>query len=57
MDEMRTLPLGLVMFQFQHMTSWSLFMTGAVVTVLPIVVLFLAMQKYYVRGITLTGMK
>ncbi len=56
-DEMRTLPLGLAMFQFQQYTSWALFMAGAVVTVIPIVVFFLCMQRYFIRGITLTGFK
>lgn len=56
-DEMRTLPLGLAMFQFEQYTKWNIFMAGAVVTVIPIVILFLSVQKYFIRGITLTGFK
>ena len=56
-DEMRTLPLGLAMFQFEQYTKWNIFMAGAVITVIPIVILFLSVQKYFTRGITLTGFK
>ena len=55
----KTLPLGLVMFQTRLAaeTPWHLIMAAACFTVLPILVLFIIGQKYYVRGIVTTGMK
>jgi len=55
----KTLPLGLVMFQTRLAaeTPWHLIMAAACFTVLPILILFIVGQKYYVKGIVTTGMK
>ncbi|HHY13549.1 MAG TPA: carbohydrate ABC transporter permease [Thermoanaerobacterales bacterium] len=52
-----TLPLGLRMFQGQYWTDMGLVMTGATISVIPIIIVFLFMQKTFVRGVTLTGLK
>lgn len=54
-----TLPLGLAMFQsrFQSQTPWHLIMAASFISVVPIVIVFLLGQKYYVRGIVTTGLK
>jgi multiple sugar transport system permease protein len=49
--------IGLTMFQGEHQTAWNLMMTGAVISIIPIIVLFAAAQKYFIRGIALTGIK
>ncbi len=57
-ENMRTLPLGLA-----HLLGWSsrprydLFLTGAVITVVPVVVFYSFFQTRFVRGVTLTGLK
>lgn len=58
-SEKWTLPLGLAMFQsrFQSQTPWHLVMAAAFISVIPIVIVFLLGQKYYVRGIVTTGLK
>ncbi|MDZ7260524.1 MAG: carbohydrate ABC transporter permease [candidate division KSB1 bacterium] len=55
----KTLPLGLAMFQARVAaeTPWQLIMAAACFTILPILILFVIGQKYYVRGIVTTGMK
>jgi multiple sugar transport system permease protein len=55
-EEMRTLPVGLATFQGQYSVQWHLLMAGSVIAVLPILVIYIAGQKWFVRGITLSGM-
>jgi multiple sugar transport system permease protein len=55
-EKMRTLPVGLATFQSQYSVQWHLLMAGSVIAVLPILVIYIAGQKWFVRGITLTGM-
>ena len=55
----KTLPLGLAGFQQRVSlnTPWHLVMALAVVSVLPILLIFIVGQKYYVRGIVTSGLK
>jgi multiple sugar transport system permease protein len=58
LDESKyTLPVALANLSGQHNTDWGLLMAGSVVVILPVVVLFLALQRFYVRGITMSGLK
>lgn len=55
---MRTMPLGLVVFtNSEQGTSWDLLMAAGIFTALPIIVLFLAAQRYFVQGIARVGIK
>jgi len=56
-DALRTLPLGLQAFQGQYSTEWHLLMAAAILMLLPIVLLFLFCQRYFVSGLTLGGVK
>jgi multiple sugar transport system permease protein len=55
-EKMRTLPVGLAAFQSQYSIQWNLLMAGSVIAVLPILLIYIVGQKWFVRGITLTGM-
>jgi multiple sugar transport system permease protein len=55
-EKMWTLPVGLASFQSQYSIQWHLLMAGSVIAVVPILIIYLIGQKYFVRGITLTGM-
>ena len=57
--EQKTLALGLAAFRAMSAmkTPWHLIMTASVVSVIPIIAIFLAGQRYYVRGIVTTGLK
>jgi len=54
---MRTLPIGLDSFKTQYSTDWHLLMAGSVMVMLPIVVIFILTQRYFVESIKLTGVK
>lgn len=55
--EMKTLPLGLAYFLGQYTIYWNLLMVGATIALVPILVIFFFAQRYFVEGITLTGLK
>lgn len=56
-ESKRTLTLGLASLIGQYTTDWTLLMAGAVMMLLPILVLFFLAQNYFVQGISLTGIK
>ena len=53
----RTLQLGLQTFQDQTLTEWGPLMAGTTITVLPLLLIFMLGQRYFVEGIALTGTK
>jgi multiple sugar transport system permease protein len=55
--EHMTLQLGLATFQGAHQTNTNLLMAANVMTVLPVLLLFLFAQRYFVRGIATSGLK
>ena len=56
-DSMKTLQVGLQVFQTQYTTNWDLLMAGTVVVTIPVLILFLAGQRYFTKGIALSGIK
>jgi multiple sugar transport system permease protein len=52
-----TLPVALAIFANQEATHYGLLLAGAVVVVSPVVILFLALQRFFVEGIASTGIK
>ncbi|NLY29439.1 MAG: carbohydrate ABC transporter permease [Firmicutes bacterium] len=56
-QEMYTLQVGLAFFRGQHMAYPNLLMAVNVVAIIPVLVVFLLFQKYFVQGIQLTGLK
>lgn len=58
--EKKTLPIGLAYFQEMYQYAqpdWGLLMAGSLVTMVPIIVVFLFNQRFFIEGIKLTGMK
>ena len=56
--EMRTLEVGLSIFKDSYGgQNWPLQMTAAVVTLIPVLIVFLALQKYFVKGVTMGSIK
>lgn len=55
--DLRTLPLGLALFVVRNRSVWDLIMAGSVVATLPVLIIFLVFQRYFIRGISLTGLK
>ena len=51
-----TLPLGLATFQGAHQTEWPLLMAGNVMSLVPMLLIFFAAQRYFVRSVAATGL-
>ena len=56
-DRLYTLPVALANLLGEHAQDPELMMAGSVLTVAPVLVMFLALQRYYVEGIMLGGVK
>jgi multiple sugar transport system permease protein len=54
-DQM-TLPLGLATFQGAHSTEWTLLMAGNVMSLVPMLLIFFAAQRYFIRSVAATGL-
>ncbi|MFI1097949.1 carbohydrate ABC transporter permease [Streptomyces sp. NPDC020917] len=49
--ELRTLPVGMYSFVGQNSTDWTFLCAGSVISLVPIVVIFLLLQRYFVNGL------
>lgn len=56
-DKLKTLPLGLAAFGNQYYMQFHYVMAGAIITIIPVIVVFFIFQKQIIKGITLTGLK
>jgi multiple sugar transport system permease protein len=56
-DEMKTLPVGLASFQGLYTTEWTLLMAASVIVLAPILIVYIFNQRFFVRGIVMTGLK
>lgn len=56
-DSMYTLPVALANLMGEHVQDTELMMAGSVLTILPVLIVFLALQKYYIKGILIGGVK
>ncbi len=55
--KLRTIPLGLAMLKSDQIAQWHLRMTGTVYSSIPVLIVFAIMQRQFIQGITLTGIK
>jgi multiple sugar transport system permease protein len=56
-DSMKTLTVGLGSLGSQFNTDYGAQMTGALLSLLPVVVVFLSLQRYFIRGLTTGALK
>ena len=56
-EEMYTLPVALANLLGEHAPDPELMMAGSVITILPVLIIFMFLQKYYIQGIMLRGVK
>ncbi|MFC7704455.1 carbohydrate ABC transporter permease [Plastorhodobacter daqingensis] len=56
-QDLYTLPIGLSSFAVEQSIQWEMIMTGASLATIPTLVVFLALQRYIVRGVMLAGLK
>jgi multiple sugar transport system permease protein len=55
--EMRPVEVGIAMFSSLYSTNWPYQMAAAVIVMLPIVIVFFLAQRYFIEGISLSGLK
>lgn len=55
--ELYTITMGLAMFKGNYGTQWHLLLAGSVLSILPILLVYMSMQKYFVRGMLTSGTK
>lgn len=55
--ELQTLPVALAGLQGQYTTQWDIVMAGSVVSVLPMLALYVFAQKYVIQGVANSGLK
>ena len=53
----KTIPVGLVNLQGTTTTNWTMVMAGMVIASVPLVVVFLLLQRQFIRGLTAGGVK
>ena len=56
-ESKKTLQLGLRMFIGQYSSEYGLIMAASVVALIPVLIVFLSLQKYFVQGVAATGIK
>jgi multiple sugar transport system permease protein len=56
-DSMKTLPLGLLSFMGLYSTQWGLLMAGSLMMILPMIIVFVIGQKWFISGIQLGALK
>jgi multiple sugar transport system permease protein len=53
----RTLPIGIALFQTEHLTEWGQVFAASLVALIPVVIIFIFFQRFFVQGISTTGIK
>lgn len=55
-DDVKTIPLGLQLYQGQYGTKWNFMMAGCTMAMIPGILLVIVLQRYLVEGISISGM-
>jgi len=55
--DMRTLPVGIALLQEYHTTNWTQTMAGSAIAALPMIIVFLFMQRQFIEGLTAGAVK
>ncbi len=56
-SNLRTITIGLTSFQNEFGAQWNLLLAGAVISILPLLIVYILAQRYIVEGIATTGLK
>jgi multiple sugar transport system permease protein len=56
-DELKTIPVGLRMFITQYSAEYGLIMAASVLVLIPVLIVFLSLQKYFIEGVASSGIK
>ncbi|MCD8014297.1 MAG: carbohydrate ABC transporter permease [Lachnospiraceae bacterium] len=55
--ELKTIQIGLRMFISQYSAEYGLIMAASIIALIPVLIIFLSLQKYFVQGVASTGIK
>lgn len=55
--EIRTLPVAIAAFQGVHSSDWGLIFAASIISITPIILLFISMQRYFTKGVTAGAVK
>lgn len=55
--DMFTLPVGMAMFRYEFKVEWTMLMAGSILIALPMLLIFLTFQRYFIQGTATTGLK
>lgn len=53
----RTLPIAIALFHGQHSTNWGLVFAASVIAIVPVLIVYIAFQRFFVAGITTGAVK
>lgn len=53
----RTITVGMALLESPSTTTWTLMMCGAVISIIPLLIVYLFAQKYFVKGVATSGLK
>lgn len=53
----RTVPIGLLQFQGEHSSDYTVLMAGVALSIIPVLIIFLLLQRYFVTGLTAGAVK
>jgi multiple sugar transport system permease protein len=56
-DPNKTLPMAIALFQSAHQTQWGLVFAASLIAIIPVIVVFVVFQRYFVRGLTTGAIK
>jgi multiple sugar transport system permease protein len=56
-NELYTLPVALASLSREHVQDNEMMMAGSVLTILPVLLVFLVLQRYYIQGLMLGSLK
>ena len=56
-QDLYTLPVALASLSREHVQDNELMMAGSVLTIVPVLVVFLVLQRYYIQGLTMGSVK
>lgn len=55
--DQRTLPIAIALFQGQHSTSWGLVFAASLLAIIPVLIVYIIFQRYFVAGIATGALK
>jgi multiple sugar transport system permease protein len=55
--DVRTLPIAIALFQGQHSTSWGLVFAASLIAVVPVLIVYIVFQRFFVAGLTTGALK